>query len=684
MDGWGAGEEGSIMETTRTTNPLLTGGALLALLAGAARAQNLPTAKSLAAEMGMGWNLGNTMELVGVQPIPTKTLFDSVKAAGFKTVRIPAAWDMHADQTTHVIDAAWMAQVKTVVDFAIQDSLFVILNIHWDGGWVEGKIDSAASRPAMKATMYAKQGAYWRQIATTFRNYDRHLLFASANEPAVDTQSNLPVLMGLHQIFVDTVRATGGNNASRTLILQGPSTSFEHTANWVTSLPTDKIADRYMVEDHFYPYQFCLMSQPADWGYTAYPFFYWGKQYHSTTDPNHNPTWGEESYVDSQFNLVKPKYLDQNIPVVVGEFGALKRLSATGDNLRLAILSRRYFYNYVTKAALTRGMIPVAWDAGGKGDGTMSIFDRRKEGAIYDLGLLNAMRRAAGLPILAGDTTADYTVATGDNAMRILYSAKDSGFGQINLGVLKGDLTNYDSVLVRAYVKGSTSYDSAGTTKYGFASLSLVTMSQNWTWREASLGQLTFDTWKTYSIPISNDATATGALAPANRASIDFFALQAYSHGYRGAIYVDWIGFKSKSGTLDTTYTYDEQAPAEGTGNVDAIDLVPVSSVATDDTWLTQTTSKWGTSAVAGRSIRIRDDLKASWGSGSIEMRYEASTSGSVLVSLKDISGRTLWSGSASVHTGTNSMRIPCSGRGLVLLQVQQGDHGAFAKVGRP
>ncbi|MBK9579848.1 MAG: glycoside hydrolase family 5 protein [Fibrobacteres bacterium] len=635
--------------------------------------QNLPTAKSIAAEMGMGWNLGNTMELIGVQPIPTKVLFDSVKAAGFKTVRIPAAWDMHADKNTHVIDAAWMAQVKTVVDYTIKDSLFVILNIHWDGGWVEGKVDSAATRPAMLATMYAKQGAFWKQIATTFRNYDRHLLFASANEPAVDNQANMSVLNGLHQIFVDTVRATGGNNASRTLVIQGPSTSFEHTADWMTSMPKDVIADRLMAEAHFYPYQFCLMSQPANWGTMAYPFFYWGKQYHSSTDAIHNPTWGEESYVDSQFNLVKPRYLDKNIPVVVGEFSALKRLTATGDNLRLAILSRRYFYNYVTKAALSRGMIPVAWDAGGKGDGTMTIFDRNKEGAIYDLGLLNAMRAGAGLAKLPGDTTSDYTVASGDNSLRILYSAKDSGRGQVNLGVTKGNMTTYDSVLVRAYVKGTTDYDSAGVKQYGYVSMSVVTMSKNWTWREKSLGATTMDAWKTYSIPLSTNTADSLALVPADPANIDFFALQAYSKGYRGALYVDWIVFKSKNGTSDTIYNFNQKAPEEGKDNVESVGLYPTSNVPTDLEWQTATTTKWGAASIGKRIGSGSNSLQASIANGAIRAGFFASQPGSATIRLLDLQGRAVWSKTVQVMAGENRFEIVADGHGMMLLDVAQG-----------
>lgn len=643
-------------------------------VAGMSFGQNLPNAKSIAAEMGMGWNLGNTMELIGVQPIPTKVLFDSVKAAGFKTVRIPAAWDMHADKNTHVIDAAWMAQVKTVVDYAIKDSLFVILNIHWDGGWVEGKIDSAATRPAMLATMYAKQGAFWKQIATTFRNYDRHLLFASANEPGVDNQANMSVLNGLHQIFVDTVRATGGNNASRTLVIQGPSTSFEHTADWMTSMPKDVIADRLMAEAHFYPYQFCLMSQPANWGTMAYPFFYWGKQYHSSTDAIHNPTWGEESYVDSQFNLVKPKYLDKNIPVVVGEFGALKRLTATGDNLRLAILSRRYFYSYVTKAALSRGMIPVAWDAGGKGDGTMTIFDRNKEGAIYDLGLLNAMRAGAGLAKLPGDTTSDYTVASGDNSLRILYSAKDSGRGQVNLGVTKGNMTTYDSVLVRAYVKGATDYDSAGVKQYGYVSMSVVTMSKNWTWREKTLGAITMDAWKTYSIPLSTNTADSLALVPADPANIDFFALQAYSKGYRGAIYVDWIVFKSKNGTSDTIYNFNQKAPEEGKDNVESVGLYPTSNVSSDLEWLSATTTKWGAASIGKRIGSGSNSLQASVANGVIRASFVAPAPGAAKIRLLDIQGRVLWSKTVQSMAGTNSFEISADRPGMMLLQVDQAD----------
>lgn len=378
---------------------------ILAAAAGLSFSQALPTAKSIAAEMGVGWNIGNTMEATGGPPawgndVPTQSLIDSVKAAGFKTIRIPAAWDEHANSNTHAIDPAWMAQVKLVVDRCIQDSLFVVLNIHWDGGWLETKVDAAATDPTLRDQIKAKQGAYWRQIATAFRNYDRHLLFASANEPAVEGPASMAMLNSFHQVFIDTVRATGGNNASRSLIIQGPSTSIEKTHTLMSTLPTDKIADRIMAEVHFYPYQFTLMEQDADWGKV---FYYWGRNNHSQTDTQRNPSWGEEAYTDSVFDLMKSQFVDKNIPVLLGEFGAVKRTTLTGESLRLHILSRRTFYQYVVSSATARGLIPVVWDQGAKGNLTMSVFDR-KTGGCYDLGLLNAIRSGIGLPILPGDT----------------------------------------------------------------------------------------------------------------------------------------------------------------------------------------------------------------------------------------------------------------------------------------
>ncbi len=653
----------------------------MVLTAGFAFSQDLPTAKDLAGEMGFAWNIGNTMEAIGGptswgNPVPTQQLIDSVKAAGFKTVRIPCAWDGNADQTTYEINQTWMTQVKQVVDYCIKDSLFVILNIHWDGGWLENRVDSCVTNTEMRQKIQAKQGAYWRQIATTFRNYNRHLLLASANEPNVETAAGAEVLKSFHKTFIDTVRATGGNNASRTLVLQGPSTSSEKTIQWMTTLPADKIANRLMIEVHFYPYQFCLMTKDETWGKV---FYYWGKNNHSTTDTDRNPTWGEESYVDSAFNSMKINFVDKNIPVLLGEFGAMKRLTLTGDSLKRHVQSRRSFYEYVLSSSKKHGIIPAAWDAGGKGDGTMTVFDR-KTGAIYDLGLLNAIRSGWGMSKLPGDTSL-VQIATGNNSMKILYSAKDSSFGQVNLGVAKPDMTSYDSIIVRAYVNGETKYDSAGTSKYGYVAMSLVTMSNDWKWREASFGEITMNDWANYTFTIGTDTTIENELVPADPAKIDFFALQAYSKAYRGTIYVDWIVFKSKTGASDTVYSFNQTVPEEGGGNVDAVKSISTSDVTSDQEWKTATTSKWGTPVLISRSSITRNFIHTAVSNGFIRTTWFAKTSGTVKVDMKDLQGKTVFSRSLNANAGMNTLTIPANYHGVMFLQIQQGDKKYAGKV---
>ncbi|HXP89365.1 MAG TPA: glycoside hydrolase family 5 protein [Fibrobacteria bacterium] len=661
-------------------SPAARTGAMLLAACAASLAQTLPTAKSIAGEMGVGWNIGNTMEAPGGptswgNPFPTQQLIDSVKASGIKTIRIPCAWDSHANQTTLVIDTAWMSQVKEVVDFCIKDSLFVILNIHWDGGWLENHIDSAVTRPAMLAAMQSKQGAYWKQIATEFRSYDRHLLFASANEPAVDSLSAWYVLLGLHQIFVDTVRATGGNNASRTLVVQGPNTSPDYTAEWMT-LPNDPSGTgRLMVEDHFYPYQFCLMTADASWGK---PFYYWGNGYHSTTDLAHNPTWGEETYVDSEFLEVVNKF-GPDVPVVIGEFGAVRRDTLTGtQNLTLHLASRRHFYNYVVSSAVSKGMIPIMWDAGVEGTDNMTFF-HRANGGVYDLGLLNDIRAGAGLPRFPGDTSlVPAVVATGANSMKVLYSAKDSLWGQVNLGVVKPNISTYDSVIVRAYVNGNTTYDSAGTTQNGYVSLSLVTMSNNYTWRECPLGTLTFDGWVRYGIPISTDASNKTALVPADPTSLQFFGLQAYSKAYNGTIYVDFIAFKTPAGTVDTLYSFDQDVPSTFSGDVVAVKSIATSAVP-DQEWLTATTG-YGSTSIASRSLS-RSSLRAIASNGVVRANYVANFNGTVRATLTDLQGQTHFSGSFEARTGANSFEFRSRLHGLGILRVEQGAGGEMEKI---
>lgn len=339
----------------------------------------LPTAGELASEMTVGINIGNTLEASGGEtawgnPMVNQQYIDAVKAAGFNTIRIPCSWDQYANQGTLEIDPSWMARVTEVVDYCMNQDLYVVLNIHWDGGWLENNVNQQ-----QQSAVNIKQEDYWTQIANNFRDYDEHLLFASANEPNVSNATEMSVLLSYHQTFVDAVRATGGNNSSRTLIVQGPNTDIDATNQLMTSLPTDQIANRMMVEVHYYsPYQFCLMSEDASWGNM---FYYWGQDYHSTVEPERNATWGEEDYLDGQFNLMQQQFVNNGIPVIIGEWGAYKRSGTLEPSLHEA--SVEYYDKYLVESALAHGLIPYYWDTGG--------LINRNTGAVLDQGVLDAI-----------------------------------------------------------------------------------------------------------------------------------------------------------------------------------------------------------------------------------------------------------------------------------------------------
>ena len=147
-----------------------------------------------------------------------------------------------------------------------------------------------------------------------------------------------------------------------------------------------------MAEIHYYtPYQFCLMTEDADWGKM---FYYWGEGYHSDTDTEHNATWGEESTVDELLGLMKSQFTDHGIPVIMGEFLVIRRSSLTGDNLELHLASRAYFLKYVTQQAKIDRIIPFYWDAGNMGVNASALFNRQNN-TVYDQQALDALMEGA-------------------------------------------------------------------------------------------------------------------------------------------------------------------------------------------------------------------------------------------------------------------------------------------------
>jgi endoglucanase len=344
-----------------------------------------------------GWNLGNTLEAPGGEgtwaPPATQELINAVAASGFNTIRIPIAWNSHANQSTYQINAAWLARVKEVVDWCYAANLTVIINSHWDNGWLDDALDGNVD-PSVNARMHA----YWTQIANTFANYDSKLLFAGANEPPADTAAKMSELMVYYQTFVNAVRATGGNNSTRWLVLSGPYTNIDLTDELMNTLPDDPTPGRLVVEVHDYaPYQFTLMTSDASWGKM---FYFWGQGYHHPTRLDRNATWGQEDYIVAQYQKMKTKFVDQGVPVLLGEFGTGRRTGysdLTGADYNLHLASRTYWNKTLVDAANAMGLRPVYWDNGWAGSNGFAVYDRISS-AVIDQASITSLTGGPALP----------------------------------------------------------------------------------------------------------------------------------------------------------------------------------------------------------------------------------------------------------------------------------------------
>lgn len=338
-------------------------------------AQTGPTAVEIASQMTIGWNHGNSLEVPGDETAwgnapASQQLIDGVAAAGFNTVRLPCAWDSYANQSTYEISPTWLARVKEVVDYCYANNLFVVLNSHWDGGWLE-------EHPfyANQQEVNAKQQAYWTQVANYFASYDEHLLFAGTNEVRADygdpTAEYIEVQESYNQTFVDAVRASGGNNLNRILIVQTYNTNAWHGLNYFSE-PNDPVSDRMFVEIHHYDsYDFTLNPNNS-----ACPQWDSG-----------SCSWAGTSYVEDLFNQVSQRWVANGIPVIIGEYGAIKR-DAQHEPERLEYLE------YTTDAAKRHGLIPIYWDNGY--DAEFALFER-STGNIIDQGTVDALMSGAGV-----------------------------------------------------------------------------------------------------------------------------------------------------------------------------------------------------------------------------------------------------------------------------------------------
>lgn len=367
------------------------------------------SATEVASRMGIGWNLGNTLEAgnnannftnkggLGAETSwqgtrCTPELFEFVRQQGFQSVRIPCAWVMGhiSNASTYEIDSRWMARVKEIVDMALNADLYVIINQHWDGGWLERNITATGEA---KEKNKAVLEAIWKQIANTFKDYDERLLFAGLNEPEANTLEATLQLKEYESIFINTVRATGGNNEKRVLIVQGPTTNIDNTNAYYGEMPYDPTAtDRLMMEVHYYnPWQFWGMEKDESWGNV---FYYWGVGNH-VSGSKHNATCGEESTMREQLDLMKAQFVDAGIPVLIGEFGANWRnvSGQQGESQEKHDASIKLHYKLLVQYALERGMVPMMWDTNYCGRPSMTIINRSNL-TIYNHHMMDGIKEA--------------------------------------------------------------------------------------------------------------------------------------------------------------------------------------------------------------------------------------------------------------------------------------------------
>lgn len=324
--------------------------------------------------MGNGINLGNTLEAcdnnVGIktntplsyethwgQPKTTQAMIDGMKAAGFDTIRIPVAWmtnATHLYEGDYTIDADYMDRVEEVVRYARKAGMYVIINDHWDGGWY-GMFGSESAETRALA-MEAYKGM-WQQIAERFRDYSDYLIFESANEelggrfdensPLYCSDSVVTYLTDderyaltneINQTFVDVVRATGGNNATRFLLIAGYSTNIDQTCDDRFQMPKDTADSKLMVSVHYYdPRSYCGASSAAS-------ATKWGKV-------------SDYEYLDQQLAKMT-KFTEAGYGVVIGEYGALPCSDGLKDN---TLAYHTAFLDACTKYNLTNCL----WDCSG-------------------------------------------------------------------------------------------------------------------------------------------------------------------------------------------------------------------------------------------------------------------------------------------------------------------------------
>lgn len=359
-------------------------------------------AATAVANMKIGWNLGNSLDSVDASrsdsevetawgnPVVTPALIKAVAEAGFGVVRIPVTWiGRFGAAPDYNISATFMARVEEVVNYVLDEGMYAIINLHHDGAegvsgqWISLVDNSGQVNASHTAQVLAQFKKMWAQIADRFQSYNDHLIYESMNEIKVGygtpLQSYYEQVNALNKAFVDTVRAGGGNNPKRCLVVPGYNTNIDYTVAGFVA-PADTSSGKLILSAHFYdPYTFAIEGSTHAWGAG-----------NAGID-----NWGQEDWVRSQVAKLKSNYIDKGLPMIWGEYGAVNQPGY--ENYR------RYYIEYVTKATRDAGIVPIYWDNGSMGSGKdgFGLFNRSSCAVQYPT-ILQAMMRAV---------TSSYTLA---------------------------------------------------------------------------------------------------------------------------------------------------------------------------------------------------------------------------------------------------------------------------------
>ena len=344
----------------------------------------------------MGWNLGNSLEAEGTEtswgnPATTADMIKSIKGEGFNAIRIPVRWGQHCDMSTMTIDEKWLSRVKEIVDWCLAEDMYVIINTHHDL-WLEHYPTNAK-----KTELNEKLGKLWTNIATAFADYDGRLAFAGLNEVNAEgnwgltpTQENYDVTNSFNQTFVDAVRATGGNNALRNLIVQSyrcnPTMGLTNLV-----VPTDPTPNRLSVEFHYYdPYSYCSGA--------AGSYNYWGIAFSDkgTVTPD-----GNEKSLANFFLTIREKWWEQGLGVVIGEYGCSCHYTTADKATQEA--NMQYYMKCLVSEARKNGFAAFVWDNNAYGNGSekFGIFDRKNNMKVRTPFFLDGIKEGSSTQYVA-------------------------------------------------------------------------------------------------------------------------------------------------------------------------------------------------------------------------------------------------------------------------------------------